>query len=206
MSFTASQLPTLYEALGLSTDRLGVVMLSFEGSESLVDPSMGLKAEHLYESPVADRKYLRGEPHVGVSHSTLLYGLLPGVRPEHVQEVMQGWQPPIAVTSSAIEIFRPSFPPGDPDHDAYGCLVALLDPSPEMLDAHQRLSLLPHIDTHPEYKPHVTLAYVKAEHADQWQWVLEARKQVFSVDTTADARGLMGALYDLDGVKAEASL
>jgi hypothetical protein len=205
MSFSASQLPHLYSSLGISVDRLGVVMLRFEGSESLVDPSMGLKAEHLYESPVADRKYLRGEPHVGVSHSTLLYGLLPGVRPEHVQEVMQGWEPPIAVTSSAIEVFHPAFPKGDPDHQAYGCLVALLDPNEEMLDAHKRLSLLPHIDTFPEYKPHVSLAYIRADQVDHWQWALEAKQHVFAVDTTTDARGLMGALWDGD-VKAEVAL
>ena len=29
-----------------------------------------------------------------------------------------------------------------------------------LLDAHQRLSMLPHINTHPTYEPHITLGYV----------------------------------------------
>jgi hypothetical protein len=68
-----------------------------------------------------------------------------------------------------------------------------------------RLSLLPHIDTFPEYKPHVSLAYIRADQVDHWQWALEAKQHVFAVDTTTDARGLMGALWDGD-VKAEVAL
>ena len=34
-----------------------------------------------------------------------------------------------------------------------------------LLDAHQRLSLLPHIDTHASYVPHITLGYVQEQHA-----------------------------------------
>ena len=32
-------------------------------------------------------------------------------------------------------------------------------------EAHQRLSMLPHIDTHASYVPHITLGYVQEQHA-----------------------------------------
>jgi len=195
MSFSAHQFPHLYKSLGIDINRLGVVMLSFGPHASLVDPSMGLHANDLYASPHPDRTWLGGEPATIKSHATLLYGLLPGITEADVVDVMAGWQPPTEVISSMVETFLPTFPEGDPDHQQYKTLVARLHANEQILDAHQRLSLLPHIDTFAEYKPHVTLAYVKASQADQWEWALDGRTHRFTLDTSVDERGLMGAFF-----------
>ena len=48
--------------------------------------------------------------------------------------------------------------------------------TPELRDAHARLSLLPHINTHPTYRAHVTLAYV---HRDREADALAAIRRAF---------------------------
>jgi hypothetical protein len=86
-------------------------------------------------------------------HVTLLYGLIssgPAMR-KHVDVVLDGWELR-SVQITAVTSFE-----GNPD---YTPLVA--EVSTDGLDeANARLRLLPHIDTFPEYRPHVTLAYLK---------------------------------------------
>ncbi len=201
---SAAQLPSLYEGLGIDLNGLGVVMLSLEPGQSLVDEKLGLSADDLYTSKHPNRKYLTGEPIVHASHTTLLYGLLPGINAADVQDVMHGWEPPLAVLIDSYELFPAQLPESDPDYDQYAVLVGRIQllNSPEVLEAHQRLSLLPHIDTYPEYKPHVTLAYVKKEAAPQWLWIAEARDIMLSVDTSKDARGLLGVTADEKAARA----
>lgn len=50
------------------------------------------------------------------------------------------------------------------------CVVGFVEKSGGLRDAHERLELLPHITTHAEWIPHVTLAYVKKT-ADVGTWV-----------------------------------
>jgi 2'-5' RNA ligase len=98
-----------------------------------------------------------------VPHCTLLYGLLrPGPElQKHVDAVLKGWKAE-DVTIDDIAIFETS-----QDDEACVCIVALLVVTDELAEANARLRLLPHIDTYPDYKPHITLAYLKAD--SDWQ-------------------------------------
>ena len=139
---------------GLTISALGCVMLDVDGPPI----SRLLPSTWLYSSTHPDRRWISGAQDSG--HVTLLYGLLDNANAirADVDEVLDGWAP------AAIETDRVgTFPSPFPD-EPYACIVAHLALTDSLRDAHSRLSLLPHIDTHPEYKPHVTLAYVHREY------------------------------------------
>lgn len=192
----AAQLPFLYEEMGLSVDQLGCVMMSVEPLADLLDEEMGLSAADLYTSAHPDRHYIDGL--VKTPHVTLLYGLLPGVSQQHIADVMADWEAPLGIGITAITTFPATFPEDDPDHNAYEVVVAEVQSmGSELTDAHARLSLLPHIDTHPDYRPHITLAYVKYGRGAEWRELLSlqlADRPTTSVDTSRDSRGLFGNL------------
>jgi 2'-5' RNA ligase len=138
---------------GIVVSRLGCVMLDVSGPKV----SRVLPNTWLYHSTHPDRRWITGAQDEG--HVTLLYGLLDNANTirEDIDEVLAGWEPGI-VQAARIGVFPSPF-----DDEPYSCIVAHLEVTDELKDAHARLSLLPHIDTHPEYKPHVTLAYVRRE-------------------------------------------
>lgn len=157
---TAHSLKSLPQ-LGINVATLGCVMLDVEPLDL---PDL---AALEYRSSHPDRSWISGVQ-TGAQHITLLYGLLHNAHDikEAVDEALDGWQP-----SPLYALTVDRFPSPFPD-EPYVCLVArLTEPGvmeqPSLVEAHQRLSFLPHIDTHMQYKPHVTLAYVKREHADR---------------------------------------
>lgn len=48
-------------------------------------------------------------------------------------------------------------------NDPYYCVVAHIKVTQELMEGHERLEFLPHINTFNGYKPHVTIAYVKKD-------------------------------------------
>lgn len=136
---------------GINIAKLGCVMQEFEP----VDISDVMPDEVCFYSKNPERRWIRGrradEPHV-----TLLYGLLDNANTirEDIDEVLEGWEPAPA-RGMEFEVFESPY-----EDEKYGCIVARVD-NDNLLDAHHRLSLLPHIDTFPGYKAHVTLGYVK---------------------------------------------
>lgn len=147
-------IPEVYKSLGIEIDKLGCVMLDVEK----IDVRSILPPEYEYTSPTW--RYVKGLD--AGDHVTLQFGLLQNANiwREHVDAVLDGWRMPGQVYFSHIGFFPPV------NDEPYSCIVAHVIPSPALLDAHHRLSLLPHIDTHPGYKPHLTLAYVKEEYRD----------------------------------------
>lgn len=142
----------LIEAFGVPPiDKLGCIMLQVEK----VDVSGVIPKEWEYVSPNPSQPWIRGLD--GGDHVTLLYGLLKNgntVRPL-VDKVLEGWELPHPYLNR-FDFF--DAPQGEP----YSCIVAHVR-SEGLLDAHRRLSLLPHINTFQEYQPHLTLCYVKKE-------------------------------------------
>ena len=143
-----------YQPLGISIPRLGCVMLDLEPA----DPLSSLPEEWLYTSTDPDMRHVSGL--ATEHHTTLLFGLL---RNAHewlfaIDEVLADWQLPGPLEVSEVHTF-----PSPKASEPYSCIVGLLD-SDDLRDAHARLSLLPHINTHPTYRPHVTLAYVHQRH------------------------------------------
>ena len=139
---------------GITVSALGCVMLDVTGPPI----SRLLPTTWLYSSAHPDRRWISGAQDEG--HVTLLYGLLDNAHTirEDIDEVLDGWGPE-AIETDHVGVFPSAF-----DDEPYSCVVAHLALTDSLRDAHARLSLLPHIDTHPDYKPHVTLAYVHREY------------------------------------------
>lgn len=95
-------------------------------------------------------------------HTTLLYGLLNNGNAwkDKVDQVLEGWSMD-TVKIEEVSYFE------TPDSIA---IVGLLEKTDELIDGHERLTLLPHVNTHSEYKPHITLAYISKE-ADTEKWI-----------------------------------
>lgn len=146
---SSRQFPQVYEDLGIDTAELGCIMADTEP----ISVSEVIAPEDLYYSD--DEEFTQGIVSESVPHVTLLYGLIssgPAMK-KHVDAVLDGWTLP-DVQIETVTAFGSS-------DDPYACLVAQLVPSEALIAANARLRLLPHIDTFPEYVPHMTLAYVK---------------------------------------------
>ena len=145
--------------LGVRVPDLGCVMLDLDLPDlSMLHPDWAYRSEVLSHVSGIQRGY---------GHVTLLYGLLRNANSIlwAVDEVLGDWSRPPRLRSDRLEVFPSSM------DEPYSCLVARVD-APSLLDAHRRLSFLPHVNTHPEYKPHVTLAYLHNDH------VAEAKAQL----------------------------
>jgi hypothetical protein len=154
---SAYNVKALKEMFDIDVAKMGCVMLDVEK----IPVQDYLPAEWAYVSTNPDHKWIKGLD--AGDHITLLYGLLENANDirEAVDEVLEGWEP------SFVRIHDIGSFPSTFEDEPYACIVGHIWVTPELIDAHARLSLLPHIDTFWEYKPHLTLGYVKAEHEDE---------------------------------------
>jgi phage portal protein BeeE len=156
-------IPELYT--GLEVDPTMVADASLRGcimlkTERLDILKLVTDAESDLASDVAmDRSPVPGEtsPHV-----TLLYGLLNNGNTwkDAVDSVLAGWKAD-SVTVDEVGFFTLE--------DSYA-IVAHIKKTTELIDAHDRIGLLPNAETFSEYKPHMTLAYIKKD-ADLGKWI-----------------------------------
>lgn len=147
----------VYEDLKVDFDNLNCVML--ETQRFYFD---WIEESDLHYSETD--KYAQGQVIKDSSHCTGLYGLLPEVKRWHVDRVLEGWKPG-DVKITGVEVFNP------PAKD-YAVVVFRVEGA-GLLELHQRLSLLNHINTYPEYKAHVTICYCKPEAANKIKSKLE---------------------------------
>lgn len=93
---------------------------------------------------------------------------------QQVQSVLQGTGP-IHVTLGKLSLFR------NPDAD----VLILSVQSPQLETLHERLGILPNETTHKDYKPHLTIAYLKPgtgqKYVESWS-VLNLRGKVLTFD------------------------
>lgn len=158
----SNQYPDVYKALGINLGDLGCIML--EADSFPVTELVTKGKDDLYTSLNAERWWVDGAVAERVAHVTLLYGLI-----EHGQAwkplvdiVLTGWTPPLLQVESIGAFDSPW------DDEPYSCIVAHIKVTPELVEGFHRLEMLPHINTYPEYKPHMTLAYVKKEAKERW--------------------------------------
>lgn len=159
--FNANQFPDLYKRLGIKIPSLGCVMLDVDPKALAADPYR----ERLEAS--GDLYYAKDPAHFWIDgyvagktpHITLLYGLLKPAYEQKadIEEVLKGW----SIDTATVESI--GFFPSPMQDEPYFCIVAHIKISPELLEGHERLELLPHINTFPGYKAHLTLAYVHAD-------------------------------------------
>lgn len=83
------------------------------------------------------------------SHVTVKFGLHADT-PKEVQQLLSS-ESPIRLKMGKVSLFQ------NPDADV---LKVEID-SPDLHRLNKKLSSLPHTDTHPDYKPHATIAYLK---------------------------------------------
>ena len=148
--------PNLYDDMDIDTSDLGCIMLD-------VAPVSVLKyvpnaAEDLVDETEMDYSNVPGED---VSHITLLYGLLENGNAwsDKVDQLLNGWKPG-NVQIEKVDFFE--LP------DSYA-VIGHIKKTPELVDGHERLTLLPHISTFSEYLPHMTFAYItKDSNVNKW--------------------------------------
>jgi hypothetical protein len=155
--------PELYEDLGVDVDNLGCIMLDLAPMK-VMDYMEGHEDE-LFENPKWDQGSVPAET---VPHVTLLYGLLENgnIWKDKVDALLKDWN----VKTVKIEEVGFFDTP-----DSYA-VVAHLEKTKELVDGHERLTLLPHVNTFSEYLPHMTLAYIKKD-ADVEKWVKTLNKK-----------------------------
>lgn len=108
------------------------------------------------------------EPHI-----TVRYGLHT-TRAEDVEKAVEGSEP-VRIALGAVSIF-----PGRESGKDYDVIKVEVH-SPGLHTLHRELATLPHTDTHPDYCPHVAVAYVKPG----WGRTLTAMAPRFHAEFTA---------------------
>jgi 2'-5' RNA ligase len=158
MSLTREQISNIYQQLAINTDTLGCIMLDVEP----LKVSDVIAPDELYYStgPIGG-KYTQGIVSETVPHVTVLFGLMQSGRiwKQQVDEALEGWSLP------SLEIASVTFFDNSTPEEQYYCVVAELELTPELLEGNSRLRILPHCDTFPVFRAHITLAYIKHDEA-----------------------------------------
>lgn len=157
------EIADLYAEMGIDLQDLGCVMLDVEPIpiEEIVPPGL---EDQLYFSSAFP--YAQGAVGANTGHVTLRYGLI--TKAYEQREAVYRVLGDLVDSQDEVRITHVhGFPSPLPGAEPYVCIVGAVS-SYHLDNANQALGLLPHIDTYPDYRPHVTLAYVKAEHAEEW--------------------------------------
>ncbi|QOH56240.1 hypothetical protein C6Y44_09890 [Rhodococcus rhodochrous] len=159
-SVSARDFPDLYDGIDIDPNDLGCIMLDTETLDVLKHIPEDLHSDLVEATTRHD--HTMGAVAETEAHVTLLYGLLENgnVWKDKVDTVLKDWKID-TVKIAEVGFFDTS--------DSYA-VIAHIETTPELIDGHERLTLLPHIQTFSEYKPHLTLAYVSKD-ADVDKWV-----------------------------------
>ena len=141
---------------GLTNQDLECVMIDLEPFDIRKAAADIWDEDHLFYGDVPELKYAQGPVGEAEAHVTLLFGIHPSVDyEERVYTVLDGWDlPPILIDSVG------TFPSTIEGQD-YVCVVAHVVPDQLLVIGNKRLQVLPHTNRFTEYRPHVTLAYLK---------------------------------------------
>jgi len=148
-----NELASIYTSLGIRLDSLGCIMLDVSNDIIPDFPSW----DDLYVSPDPVKFWINGFVANETPHVTVLYGLMQSGNnwKKYVNDIIRGWNIS-SVTIKEVGYFNSPYP-----DEPYYCIIAHLDISPELQAMHDRLRVLPHVDTNPGFKAHITIAYIK---------------------------------------------
>ena len=149
---------SVYKDLNINLDTLGCVMLDvIPLADMNANDHDGMEGLHITTNP--DRKWIAGWIAGDVAHITLLYGLLDNAHnwEGHISKVLDGWH------CDEVEIEGVSYFESPYADEPYYCLVAHIKVTPELMEGHNRMEFLPHINTFTGYKPHMTICYIRKD-------------------------------------------
>lgn len=180
-------LEPIYKKLGIDIKKCFCTMMNVEWSDQQkkVWESMFTDAwAEPYESK--DKSWIKWLVYENHPHITILYGSLDGVTPDMVKTALSWWEPE-GLTISEISYFD------SPDGEPYYCIIAKVEVTENLCDARSRLELLPHINTFPDYKAHITLWYIKKDQKalSNILWINKKRTSVAPFTATPT-----GVVYD----------
>lgn len=155
----------VYKWLGLNLNTLGCVMLDLEPLPSMYSVVWEGSGVALYYSKNKERFWIDGWVCDKIPHITLLYGLLETAKnyESHIEKVLADWKLD-EVEIDQIGYFNSPYP-----DEPYYCIVAHIKVSDELLEGHQRLEFLPHVNTFAGYKPHMTIAYIDKNQGEEYR-------------------------------------
>jgi 2'-5' RNA ligase len=149
---------------GLESSDLECVMLDLAPLDVHAAFGPDLKEKHFFYGDVPELSYAQGPVAEKNAHVTLLFGIHPSeTYVDDVMAALDGWTP------EEIYVRKASYFPSTVEGQDYKCIVLEVVPSANLLNANKRLQALPHTDRFTEYKPHITLAYIKGDkNIDRW--------------------------------------
>lgn len=156
MPLNANQFRPMYEKMGINLDRLGCIMIDVNCDLTRFKPD----EKDLYYTEHPERFWIKGFVASKTPHVTLLYGLLESGNTtwrDYVDVVLGDWK------LDEIQIDHVGYFDSPYTDDPYYCLVAHIRITPELLEGHKRLELLPHINTFLDYNAHLTIAYIRKD-------------------------------------------
>jgi 2'-5' RNA ligase len=161
----AHNFPEVYQGLGLNLSTLGCVMLNLVPLKNMYSIEFEGADSVLYYAKDKSRFWIDGWVADKVAHVTLLYGLIETAKNYewHIKKVLRGWKLE-SVEINDVGYFDSPYP-----DEPYWCIVAHIRTDPKLIEGHQRLEMLPHVDTFPGYRPHMTIAYIKRAQGDAYR-------------------------------------
>lgn len=149
----------MYKELGINLNTLGCIMLDVEPLPIMISDGQVYKEPSLHKSTNPERKWINGWIASDVSHITLLYGLMDNGHTwrKHVDTVLKDW------SLKEVEIEKISYFDSPYEDEEYYCIVAHMKITPQLQEGHDRLQFIPHINTFPGYKAHMTICYIKKD-------------------------------------------
>lgn len=161
-------MPNLPMPEGLDTPDLECVMLDLGSLPVRSAFGSAFQEKELFFGDHPKLKYAQGMVAEKEAHVTLLFGIHPSeTYVDDVMDALGDWQP------EDVFIREVTYFPSNVEGQDYTCIVGKVVPSANLLLARKRLETLDFTDQFAaEYKPYVTLAYIKGSKPKRIQrWV-----------------------------------
>lgn len=163
---TAHNYADLLGTYGVNLNDLGCVMLevvplpvvAWAGEDAPEDLWVSSPEGHPWS-------WVKGPVAESGAHVTVKYGLLEKAyeprSEDAVHRLLADYEPGMVLKVGSIDVF----PEPSVSELGYACIVARIDDE-QLRGWNAALSMLPHVDTYADYKPHLTLGYVRKEYAE----------------------------------------
>ncbi len=173
---SAHQFKEVYQWLGVDLSKLGCLMLDTEpisidhwiGQDSQTSYLTGFPLYYAENEKFWIKGYVGKE-----AHMTLLYGLMTEAKnyQPHIEKILADWK------LDTVKIADIGYFDSPYEDEPYYCIVAHIEVNDALLEGHQRLEFLPHINTFTGYKPHITIAYIKKDENWRDSFIADLKKE-----------------------------